>query len=132
MRPLKATLRIQGDELDPAEITRLLGVTPTAAGPKGERITGKGEPRTRVTGTWSLSLELPASDHWPLEQVLTALLAALPSDSDLWTSLGNRFTLDVFLGLFMTTDNQGFHVSPVLLSALATRHWQLSADIYAP
>jgi hypothetical protein len=66
-----------------------------------------------------------------MEKLLTALLAAVPGEAEIWKALASRFTIDVFLGLFMSTDNQGFDISPTLLSQLAARHWRLSVDIYA-
>jgi hypothetical protein len=132
MRPVKASLRILGASLDPDEITRLLGVAPTTAGRKGSVIEGRTGNRERMTGVWALATERASTDGWAVEEVVAELLAAVPSDQHLWESIAERYTVDLFLGLFMSSDNQGFDISPDLLSQMAARRWRLSADVYGP
>ena len=52
-----ATLRIMGDNLDPTEITRLLGCAPDAAQTRGEEIAARSGGSVRVArkGMWRLS-----------------------------------------------------------------------------
>jgi hypothetical protein len=79
MQRSKATLRIAGDDLVPAEVSSLLGCAPTTAQRKGEVLIGKntGVARIARTGMWRLQ----SADHEPenldgqVEEILTKLTA---------------------------------------------------------
>lgn len=126
-----ATLRISGDDLDPAEITRLLGCAPSSAQTKGERIVGRnsGSVRIAFTGMWRLS----ASDRQPedLDGQIGELLSKLTDDLGVWASIAGKHRLDLFCGLFMDGDNEGLSITPQSLAALGLRQIELGLDIYA-
>ena|SRR6185312_3769094 len=124
---VRVSLRIIGDDLDPDEVTRVLGVEPSAAIRKGERRPGG---RVQRTGVWRLSL--PHSREWVLEDAITTLLAALPSDLAVWQALGGKYRLDVFCGLFLDQWNRGADLSPAVLRELAERGLALGLDVYDP
>jgi len=127
---LKVSVRVIGDALDPAEVTRILGVEPSFAARKGERARPGRLEVVQRTGAWVLRAEQAAG--WPLDEAIHALLAQLPSDAALWRSLGERFRLDVFCGMFMGTDNQGLELRPETLQLLAARGLRLGLDVYGP
>jgi hypothetical protein len=127
-----ATLRIQGDDLNPAEVSELLGCAPTTSQKKGDVIIGKrtGTERIARTGMWSLH----SVDQEPenLERQIEEILAKLSRDIDTWCALGRRYRIDLFCGLFMEGGNEGLTVSPDSLIALGQRGIELALDVYGP
>jgi hypothetical protein len=121
-----------GDDLEPAAVTELLGVMPTFAARKGELVERRGRTHPQGTGIWLLKHATEPSMEWDLDAAVVTLLASLPADAAIWQELGRRYSLDVFCGLFMSSDNQGFDLAPATLAALGARGLRLSADVYGP
>ncbi len=122
-----ASLRLAGEELDPDEITRLLGHLPTSAYRKGDPVTRDGRGQRRQS-LWSLTSDLP--DSATINQHVSHLLQSVSQDRTVWQSLA-RFTPDIFVGLFLTRFNQGDSISPEVASLLAERGIELNLDIYS-
>jgi hypothetical protein len=126
-----AALRISGEELDPAEITDLLGCAPTAGQRKGDVLTGSVTGRSRIAkfGMWSLE----ASDQEPgsLDAQITELLGRLTPSLEVWSSISRRYDMDLFCGFFMRATNEGLEISAESLAALGRRGIALGLDIYA-
>src|SRR4051812_3299816 len=99
-----ATLRIGGDDLNPAEISQLLGATPTLALAKGQS-RKPGIVATARTGQWHLG----AKDTKPanIDEQVAEILALLPADLDVWRSLTARYRVDLFCGWFMNEVGEG-------------------------
>jgi hypothetical protein len=130
VRKTTAALRFSGHDLDPDEITRLFGATPTWSRRKGELVPrGGDETYFARTGIWGL--RAPDGDGDNLERRIMSLLE-VNSDLELWRSLAARFRGDVFVGLFMETDNEGVGLSRATLAALAERGLEIGFDIYGP
>ena len=127
-----ATLRISGDDLDPAEITEALRCEPTGSQRKGDILTGKvtGISRTAKFGMWRLE----SNDREPedLNGQIAELLDRLNPSLAVWSSIAERFRLDLFCGLFMHGSNEGAVVSAASLAALGQRGIELGLDIYSP
>ena len=123
------SLRIFGTDLDPAILTTRLGCVPTAAARTGDtRTTPHGELRFIREGFWRLdSGEINGGE---LEVKAAALLSRLTSDLDVWREIAERYRVDLFCGLFLETWNEGFELSPRLLSMLGERHIAIGFDIY--
>jgi hypothetical protein len=125
-----ATLRISGNTLDPAEITRRLGCDPSSAQTKGERLVGRNTGAVRIasTGMWRLS----ATERGPqdLDGQIRELLSKLTDDLDVWASIAATHKVDLFCGLFMRGSNEGLSISPQALAALGLRQIELGLDIY--
>lgn len=125
----KATLRVFGDDLNPDDVTRMLGASPTASTRKGDaRTRPSGEPWLERTGSWRLK----ASELEPgnLDAQIQQIFAALTPDMAVWADLSDRFRLDMFCGLFMRKGNEGLEISPESLAALGARGVTLGLDIY--
>jgi hypothetical protein len=123
------SLRIFGADLDPSEITRLLGCEPTYAARTGDIVSGhNGRSRTVRQGNWRLCTE---SSDLGIEEQLVALLARVTSDVALWQALTARFDVDVFCGVFPAAEQHGFELSPRLHRLLADRNLSIGFDIYA-
>lgn len=123
------TLRFFGDELIPEDISAALGVLPTQACRKGERIIGRhsGTIRIAKTGRWSIGTPRRAPED--LEGQIFEILDRLNDDLAVWKSL-SRFTPELFCGIFMSTGNDGLILSPKALLALGERGIVLGLDIY--
>jgi len=124
-------LRIIGTALEPAEVTSLLGREPTCGFAKGDRNIGtKGrEYAPHRTGMWLLKANGDTSDA---ETSILDLLAGLPDDPYIWTTLAAKFELILSVGLFMNKTNEGFALSSRILEALGRREIAVDLDIYAP
>jgi hypothetical protein len=127
-----ATLRIVGENLDPDEITALLGCAPTRGERKGDVLTSKttGRSRTVKVGAWCLD----ASDREPedLDGQISELLGKLTPSTDVWQSIADRYRVDLFCGFFMHATNEGVEISPASLAALGQRGIVLGLNIYSP
>lgn len=124
------SLRIVGDEVDPAEISTLLGCESTEAARTGDVLTlANGRTRAVRKGFWTLSSGRQATH---VADQIESLLAKLTSDVTVWQSLADRFDVDLFCGLFMEASNRGIELPAHLLSALGERHLRVGFDIYAP
>ena len=126
-----ATLRISGDDLVPADVSRLLNCTPTTAQKKGDTIVGKsGLQRIARTGMWSLHSEDQQPEN--LDGQIDEILGKLTGNMEIWQTLVRRFRVDLFCGLFMFGGNEGLSVSPTSLLSLGQRGIKLGLDIYGP
>ena len=127
-----ATLRISGDNLNPEEITELLGCQPSHAHIKGEQTIDKKTNRiyTAKTGMWRVTAisRQPADFDAQIDEILQKL----SSDLTVWAAIGQRFEIDLFCGLFMAESNEGISLSLASLKALAERGVEFDLDIYTP
>jgi Domain of unknown function (DUF4279)/SEC-C motif len=125
-----AALRICGDELDPDEISRLLGGVPTLSYRKGDVKKSKIKDLVRKSGAWMLE----ATDHEPenLNVQVDEILRQLTQDLTVWKSLSNVYKIDLFCGFFMKHTDEGVEVSAKTLIALGERGIKLGFCIYAP
>jgi hypothetical protein len=129
---VSAALRVMGDTLDPTEITRIIGVEPDFSARKGDQRSRRTGVVTQRTGIWSRQSRPDASDEWDLDGTIMALLADISIPLDTWRALRDRYTTDVFCGLFMGRDIQGAALRPQTLQQLAERGLTLDLDVYGP
>jgi hypothetical protein len=125
----RASLRIFGENLNPDEITALLGVSPTKSYRKGEpRSSREGSP-ARPEGSWHLSCD-PA---WPgnLDAQINELLSNTTDDPLVWRTINEQYRADLFTGLFMDSSNDGLTLMPETLAAVGQRGLAIAFDIYS-
>ncbi len=125
-----ASLRFFGDDLDPDELTLLLGRQPTNSERKGQEIVGNitGTKRTARSGGWRLSAE--PREPGNLDAQIFELLGQLTNDMSIWQDLTSRFRADVFCRLFMEEGNEGISLSHETLQRLAERGLTIDFDIH--
>ncbi len=125
------SLRIFGPELDPDEITYLLGCNPSHAHRAGEVVTTpSGRRRIERQGSWHLSTgESTATE---IADQVSLLLSHVTVDLRVWHDITSRYQADVFCGLFLDGWNRGFTLPPSLLQQLGARHLAIGFDMYAP
>ena len=125
-----ASLRFFGDDLDPDELTKLLGCPPTKSESKGEEIVGKvtGQKRIARSGGWRLSAE--RREPGDLDNQISEILNQLTDDINIWQNLTSRYRADIFCGMFMKEGNEGISLSSETLQRLAERGLTIDFDIY--
>jgi hypothetical protein len=121
------SLRFFGDDLNPDEVTQLLGKEPDKAERRGD-VRSRGYTVRR--GMWSVR----AGDCTPgdLDGQIAELLAGMTNDLAVWQRLASLYQADIFCGLFLEQKNQGISVSPQTLQLLGERGIEFGLDIYAP
>lgn len=125
------SLRFFGDDLDPDEISALLGALPSSSVRKGDiSVSKRGIERTARTGRWLL--DVVHRQPGDLDGQVVELLSPLTSDTAVWRSLVARFEADIFCGLFMKEHNEGFELRPETLAMIGARGLRLGIDIYGP
>ncbi len=123
------SLRFFGEDLDPDEVTQVLGITPTGSYRKGDVYRGKRTDITRSTGSWRYSIKKRAGVS--LEEQINHLLDQLPSDLEVWGRLTEKFKADLFCGLWLKQWNRGLELTPKTLQRMGEKGLILSLDIYA-
>ena len=124
-----ASLRFFGDDLDPEEVTRLLGQQPTVGARKGGIWhTSRGAEKRAHRGQWRLQCEQRSPGD--LDGQIAELFATLTTDLAIWNDLCRRFQADVFCGLFLNEFNEGISLSHETLTAVGSRGLILDLDIY--
>ena len=126
------TLRITGDDLDPEEVTKLFGCKPDDAQRKGEPILRQDGSVKRIPnfGMWRLRLRPEQTDEWDCAEAMMLVLRRLPSSVDLWKRLAERYKIDFFVALLMTSQNKGFVIGPDILKYLGDRGIAAGFDVY--
>ena len=124
------SIRFFGDDLDPAEMTLVLGCEPSTEYRKGDKRTSAGREYERKYGVWIVAAE----DREPesIDEQLSTLFARMTQDLPTWLALAARYEAEVYCGLFMDQTNEGFSLSTATLQALACRGLEIGFDVYSP
>lgn len=122
-------LEVFGDDLDPADVSALLGTPPDEGYKKGdERPRGS---QYYKTGGWILkSGEIRISEDRTGEERLHAWAASIPGDAAVWTDLKDRFLVQVRLVGYTDQWNADFTLPPAMLENLSKRGLPLMIDPY--
>ncbi|MCP4284799.1 MAG: DUF4279 domain-containing protein [Gammaproteobacteria bacterium] len=123
------SLRIFGDNLEPTEITKLLGKEPDRAYRKGDEVpVANGTTRVARTGSWSVSVDRKSPGD--LDAQITEILDGTSEDLGHWRYLASRFQVEMFCGLFLEEWNEGLSVSAATSTLLGSRGISLELDVY--
>jgi hypothetical protein len=131
----KASLSIYGEDLDPDEITRVLGLVPTHSHRRGDR-RGPNSPPAKV-GFWGYEVDSAEPNEAagerpdPADLVLGRLLDRLPSDPALWARLGQQYQMRIFFCIAFKGYNKGFGLSARNIQRAAVLGVPLDFDLYA-
>jgi hypothetical protein len=126
-----STLRVVGDDLVPADVSKLLKCEPTYSHLKGHTdVLASGTVRVRKTGLWKVT----TADAIPgdLDGQVAELLGKMTDDLSAWKELNSRYDVDLFCGWFMIETNEGIEISPTTMSKLAERGIKVDLDLYGP
>jgi ribosomal protein L19 len=127
----KLSLRISGDLLLPARITKLLAGAPTFSHAKGEEIRGQNTGRIRIarSGMWLLSVDDRSPEN--LDGQLRQLFDQLTDNLDVWRELSASYSADLFVGVFLRGSNEGLNITASVIQMIADRRLEIGFDIYA-
>jgi hypothetical protein len=118
-----------GDDLEPDEVSRLLGAEPSLAYRKGELVLVTTRRRPAKSGMWQRECaQLKPSDF---NRQVSTLLSQLTQDPKIWERLSKKYRIDLFCGWFMQEECEGEDISASVLLALGARHIGIGIDIYA-
>jgi hypothetical protein len=124
------TLRIVGDDLIPEEITTLLGVSPSSAQLKGEKMIGRMDAeRTAEFGMWRF--HVAEREPGDIDGQIGEIFGQMTGDLAVWQGVTKRYKVDLFCGLFLKGSNEGLTLSPKSLAALGERGITMGLDIYS-
>lgn len=125
---VNVTLALYGEELEPHDISRALGVEPTSAHRRGERRGGRSPPYS--SGAWFLREQ--GRDSELAEAIIDRLFKQLPTEPALWHDLRAQHNIQFRFGLHMTRWNKGLSI-PVVeqITRIAALGASMEFDIYA-
>lgn len=128
----KVCLRVFGDDLDPDIISQMLQHDPSYQIRKGEKIVGRHSRYERISPVGSWQLVSDQSEKVPIEKHIFCLLTRLNKNLEVWEELSQKYSVDLFCGLFLDEAfNRGFSLSPEVSQAVAERKIILDFDIYS-
>jgi hypothetical protein len=123
------TLTITSDDLQPNEISGLLGIQPTAHHLRGAPFGKRG--RTLNFGRWSLSTgRLDFRSGRSCEDQFDDFMRSIPDDTAVWERITAQHEAQVLIYLWMRTWNREFDISAFALGELARRRLRLHIDTY--
>jgi hypothetical protein len=127
-----ATLRVSRTDLDPDDVSRLLGMQPTYSQREArDPVSSAAVPPQAIRrGLWRLKAQ--ATETADIDHQVSALLSQLTQDLSVWGCLAANYKIDLFCGWFMKEGNEGVEISPTSLSRLGERHVMLALDMYGP
>ena len=123
------SLQITSDDLQPAEITAMLGLQATSQHLRGHTF-GKGGHAYNF-GRWSFTtsrLDFRAGRCF--EEQFDDFVGGLPGDTADWERITARHESKILVCLWMRTWNREFDISTFALSELARRRLRLHIDTY--
>jgi hypothetical protein len=128
MHSYTVEFRIVGQDLDPEEVTRTLGIKPTQVRRKGE---ARSQESIWSENMWSLDVLPPGRDDWPsLEEGLVALIEELKPIHERLKAYLPANKVFISCGHFTSNFNGGPSLSPALLTSLGEFGVELVLDTY--
>ena len=120
-------LAVYGEDLDPPDVTAIIGREPTSAHRKGDRRGPRSAPYK--AGAWFFKVRGEAPQG-PAE-LTAALLDQLPDDERVWAKLNELYKVQLRYGIHMTGWNRGFDLPAGLAARIAKLRATVMFDIYA-
>jgi len=125
------SLLIDGDALDPSEISMLLDSQPSLGVPKGDFfLTSIGKEVQAKTGKWQLNGEWESPSD--LNRQISDLLSNLTDDLAVWKNVTDRFHCYISIGGYFNDWTGGFTLEPSTAKLLSDRDLAIDFDLYAP
>jgi len=123
-----ARLRVIGDDLDPDEVTRLLGKTPDLARRKGE-VTGPADASASArTGAWLVNTDSSAPGD--LDRQVGQLLAGTTDDLAVWWRVADRYRRRLLRPLHERGERRNDDIA-TNAAEIGERGIELALDLYA-
>jgi hypothetical protein len=122
-----ASLRIYGFDLDPADVSAVLGSSPSLSYRRGDPVS----PRVSVSrknGMWLLESRVERASS--LDEHIAELLGRVSADLNEWAKLTSRFSADVYCTIQVAAENSGLELTSDTLRTLVARGLTIQFDIY--
>jgi hypothetical protein len=122
-------LRISSEDLDPGEVSGLLGLQATESNRRGDPLGKRG--LTYKFGQWRFStgrLDFRAGKS--CEEFFDEFMRSLPGELAVWERITERHEAEVYISLWMRTWNRDFDISSFAIGELARRKLRLHVDTY--
>ncbi|HEX5139989.1 MAG TPA: DUF4279 domain-containing protein [Dehalococcoidia bacterium] len=124
----RVTICFYGDDLEPDELTRLLGMAPTHAHRPGDPVLSTRFRNTYKKGAWILDLDdVEGADP---EDAIIQLLQWLPVDDPIWLELTAAFDVRIGLSLVLKDWTRGFSLGAATLERLGALGLRLDVEIW--
>ena len=127
------SLLVSGDNLDPDEVTRLLGIKPDVAH-RSDSSASTGSKSRRSMGSqgmWEICLRYEETCEADLETAINVVLNRVNVTTALWQEVVGKAEARIFVGLTLDSYNRGFRISSNLLRRVADLGVHLDFNIYA-
>ncbi len=122
-------LRVFGDDVDPSQITNLLGRTAARACRKGDVILMRsGNTRIARSGSWIVDFDPPP--EMTVDEAISALLSTMTDDESIWRQITSDFKVDLVCDVFVRGANQGLEIPPAVVQQIAKRNLRFGIDIF--
>jgi hypothetical protein len=125
----RVTLRIDGEDLQPDEVSTLLDLKPTHAHLRGERKSPR-VAKAWVSSHWSLTS--PLSNEEEIPKHLRWLLDLLEPRAQTLKGISKRFRVDFFCGFASENGQGGFTLDTDTLRRIAELGIPMELDLYPP
>lgn len=127
----QVSILIDGDDLDPSEITALLGNAPRLGVRKGDVfLAGHGKQIEAKTGKWQFGGDWDSQPH--LDRQIAQVLSALTNNMSVWRDLTIRYHCYLSVGGYFADWTGGITLDPNTLKLLSDRKIAIDFDLYAP
>lgn len=123
----KVTLCIYAEDLDPQQVSNLLGCNPTHAARRGEVDPRYPKRPPAPTGRWLLE----SPHELAFGEKVAFLLDRTSAEEEQWHELAANHRVVLSIGLFLSSWNEGVEFPVPILKRLAARSWTVSLDIYS-
>ncbi|HLF77099.1 MAG TPA: DUF4279 domain-containing protein [Dehalococcoidia bacterium] len=121
------SLCLDGEDLDPEEITRLLGTTPDDSHKKGDQRYSWRTNLRWTSGHWSIDVRSGAPDE--IGNAIADVLDRIAHPGAL-PDLAAHYKPTLRIGIFLEAENRGFDLSPSLVERIGSYGLALDFDIY--
>lgn len=128
---VRVGFRVMGSDLEPSEVSRLLGLQATESHKRGDARIGQSGRRYSDYSEGLWAWQPPVSETAPLAEHLNALVDVLGPKAALLQRLREwGLRMDIFVGLFGPDSRFGFVLSPELLHRLGDLGIAVDFDVY--
>ncbi|CAM5355959.1 hypothetical protein MAUB1S_06129 [Mycolicibacterium aubagnense] len=125
-----ATLKVDGDALEPDEISALLKVPASWSVKKGELLDHPPvKPNVLAkAGVWLRRVDRRQDGN--LDAQIVDLLGTCTDDLTAWRELTTKFRVEISCVVYLAKANEGLDLLPETLDLISSRGLRLSFDIY--
>jgi hypothetical protein len=126
--------RIEGDQLDPDEITNLLSLNPIQCYKKGEKIDSKDGAFISFakTGLWQYEYSPDKTNEWDCNYAIVEAFSILKEyNPENLVAIAKKYSITIYVSLGLESENSGFYLKAETIKMLSMYNAKIEFDIYA-